>query len=120
MTTEVSGGATRWKFFLQASRSFLNRSGRLISRKNLEKRNFKFKKNSEIFKNPYVHEKWRKYRDSRGGTDTPGPGESVSAIRFNGKIDFSMNKNRKNETRKFQSYVLMFSYFSLFCVFIAS
>ena len=26
------------------------------------------------------YDKWMKHHDSRGGTDTPGPGESVSAI----------------------------------------
>ena len=59
------------------------------------------------------HEKWRNYHDSRGGTDTPGPGESVSAIRFIGKFDFSRKKrkNKKNEKRKnaigFESRVVM-------------
>ena len=43
------GGATRWKFFLQASRSFLNRSGPTNSRKNLKKWNFKISKKSEHF-----------------------------------------------------------------------
>ena len=32
--------------------------------------------------------KWRNYHDSRGGTDTPGPGESASAIRFIGTCIF--------------------------------
>ena len=36
-------------------------------------------------------------RGSRGETDTPGPGESVSAIRFIGKFDFQ----RKNGKTKF-------------------
>ena len=55
-----------------------------------------FRKDLNMFKNPYVHEKWRNYHDSRGGTDTPGPGESVSAIRFIGNFDFS---KKKRETR---------------------
>ena len=55
------------------------------------------------------HEKWRNYHDSRGGTDTPGPGESVSAIRFIGKLYFSkenmefqnIEKNKKIEKSRF-------------------
>ena len=46
------------------------------------------------------HEKWRNYHDSRGGTDTPGPGESVSAIRFIGKFGFSMKKLKTKTTKK--------------------
>ena len=94
MTTEVLRGATRWKFFLQASRSFVNRSGRIIARKNLEKLNFKISKKSEKINEYETPEKSWNFHDSRGRTDTPGPGESVSAIRFIGKFDFSM-KNRK-------------------------
>ena len=33
-----------------------------------------------MFKINVFHEKWWNSHDSRGGTDTPGPGESVSAI----------------------------------------
>ena len=32
---------------------------------------------------------------SRGETDTPGPGESVSAIRFIGNVDFLRKKREK-------------------------
>ena len=40
----VLRGATRWKWILQASRSFLNRSGIKSSRKKLKKWNFKISK----------------------------------------------------------------------------
>ncbi len=47
------------------------------------------------------HGKWSNFHDPRGGTDTPGPGESVSAIRFIGKLYFSIKKTeKKNETKK--------------------
>ena len=36
---------------------------------------------------------------SRGETDTPGPGESVSAIRFIGKIEF-LRKNKEKLPKK--------------------
>ena len=45
------------------------------------------------------HKKWRNYHDSRGGTDTPGPGESVSAIRFIGKFE-CLRKNKENLPKK--------------------
>ena len=51
------------------------------------------------FQKSLCHEKWRNYHDSRGGTDTPGPGESVSAIRFIGKFIFS-KKIGENEIFK--------------------
>ena len=38
---------------------------------------------------------------SRGGTDTPGPGESVSAIRFIGKFDFARKKQKKRNFENF-------------------
>ena len=36
-------------------------------------------------KHKKTHEKSKNFQDSRVGTDTPGPGEAVFAIRFNGK-----------------------------------
>ena len=45
------------------------------------------------------HEKWKNYHDSRGGTDTPGPGESVSAIRFTGNFEF-LRKNKEKLPKK--------------------
>ena len=41
------------------------------------------------------------FHDPRLGTDTPGPGESVFAIRFIGNFDFSMTKQKKT-TLEFQ------------------
>ena len=102
MTTEVLRGVTRWKFFLQASRSFLNRSGLLVARKNVEKINFKIAEKCKNFEMSICFKKKHgNYHDSRGGTDTPGPGESVSAIRFIGQVDLS-RKTEKNEIRKIQ------------------
>ena len=51
-----------------------------------------------------LQKKWKNYHDSRGGTDTPGPGESVSAIRFNGKFYFSRKKLKKRNFEKFRFF----------------
>ena len=45
---------------------------------------------------------------SRGETDTPGPGESVSAIRFIGKFEFLRKKREKLIFKNFDNFV--FSY----------
>ena len=38
--------------------------------------------------------------DPRPGTDTSGPGEAVFAIRFNGKTEFVMDKNKNPKTNR--------------------
>ena len=52
------------------------------------------------------------FHDPRGGTDTPGPGESVSAIRSSGKIILceKTEETKKEKTRCF----LVFLYFLIF------
>ena len=42
---------------------------------------------------------------SRGETDTPGPGESVSAVRFIGKFDFVRKKWEKQNFENFEHFV---------------
>ena len=46
------------------------------------------------------HEQLRKHHDSRGGTNTPGPGESVSAIRFIANLIFQATKTEQTKRRK--------------------
>ena len=38
----------------------------------------------------FFHDNSRNFHDPWVGTDTPGPGEAVFAIRFNGKPRFSV------------------------------
>ena len=54
------------------------------------------------------HENSKNFQDPRVGTDTPGPGEAVSAIRFNGKPkiskknrNFKTDNNSKKKSEKF-------------------
>ena len=44
--------------------------------------------NSKTWK---TYENSKNFQDSRVGTDTPGPGEAVFAIRFNGKPQLLLN-----------------------------
>ena len=52
---------------------------------------------------------------SRGETDTPGPGESVFAIRFIGKFKFLRKKREKRNSKNFEN--LFFLLFSLLKAF---
>ena len=98
----VLGGATRWKRFLQASRSFLNRSGRKNSRKKVKKMK-KEKKNKTILmypKNQYTNLIEDKLKNAEAGHEL-----GFKTI----IIDHPYNQNASQEITRVNSWEEIYS-----------